>query len=89
MSQGRCSRCFKMRDLQVVLPETEPVCRGCFSEVDAAVGWLSWQGYGVLQLETGQLIGPQSQTPPTPPDAVEDDLDTQPDLAHKKTRIPG
>ena len=75
MPQGRCSRCFKLKDIQSVLRYAEVVCRGCFIEVDAVQGWLERQGYTLVHAETGEIVGMQlslapslsRDTPPKPP----------------------
>ena len=69
MPQGRCSRCFKLKDIQTVLPDAEPVCRGCFVEIDGVQGWLEWQGYSLVNVETGAIV--LTANPPTPLAPVE------------------
>ena len=79
MPQGRCSRCFKLKDIQVVLPDTEPVCRGCFIDIDGVQGWLEWQGYTLANGKTSELVMTQLRdNPPTPQEPVEALVEAQP-----------
>ncbi len=52
-----CALCFKRKEGTVVFPNTEPVCRGCFLDLDRATGWLESQGWGLIHGETGLVLG--------------------------------
>lgn len=52
-----CSMCFKRKDCSQVYPETEPVCRGCFMDLDRATGWLEHGGWGLIHGATGRILG--------------------------------
>lgn len=57
MALAICSMCFKRKDVTVVYPETEPVCRGCFMDLDRATGWLEHAGYGLIHGASGLVLG--------------------------------
>lgn len=57
MALAICSMCFKRKDCSLVYPETEPVCRGCFMDLDRATGYLEHYGWGLIHGTTGQVLG--------------------------------
>ncbi len=65
----RCSNCFQERSgITPAYPNTPPVCRGCARSLDGAVGWLETHGYGIVHIETGEVLNGAALgvSPPTP-----------------------
>lgn len=59
--QVRCARCFQLRRAAKRLPEGFPadvqICGGCAMDIDRALGFVLAQGFSLVRVDTGEMIG--------------------------------